>query len=121
MMVDFFKSSLPLFLGKKVIYKSISERSVELFDRHCGRLRYDFVKRIKETAQKFSSQVEEKLNQTIDTIKDILNTALQKQNDEQRQNEINKIDNHIKSLSEIRANLENLKNQLTQEEQNGKF
>jgi len=120
-MADFFKSSLPLFLGKKVVYKSISERSVELFDRHCGRLRYDFVKRIKETAQKFSSQVEEKLNQTIDTIKDILNTALQKQNDEQRQNEINKIDNHIKSLSEIRSNLENLKNQLTQEEQNGKF
>jgi hypothetical protein len=121
MMVDFFKSSLPLFLGKKVIYKSISERSVELFDRHCGRLRYDFVKRIKETAQKFSSQVKKKLNQTIDAIKDILNAALQKQNDKQRQNEINKIDNHIKSLSAIRANLENLKNQLTQEEQNGKF
>jgi hypothetical protein len=121
MMVDFFKSSLPLFLGKKVIYKSISERSVELFDRHCGRLRYDFVKRIKETAQKFSSQVKKKLNQTIDAIKDILNAALQKQNDKQRQNEINKIDNHIKSLSAIRANLENLKNQLIQEEQNGKF
>ncbi|OSS41474.1 putative GTPase [Desulfurella amilsii] len=117
-MVDFFKSKLPLFLGKKVIYKSISERSVELFDRHCGRLRYDFVKRIKETAQKFSSQVEEKLNQNIDAIKDILNAALQKQNDEQRQNEINKIDNCIKSLSSIRTNLENLKNQLKQD---GKF
>lgn len=116
MMVDFFKSSLPFILGKKVIYKSICECSVELFDRHCGRLRYDFVKRIKETAQKFNSQVEEKLNQTINAIKDILNAALQKQNEDQRQNEINKIDNHIKSLLAIRANLENLKNQLTQEE-----
>ncbi|WP_287006002.1 dynamin family protein [Desulfurella sp.] len=116
-MGDFFKSKMPLFLGKKIIYKSISERSIELFDRHCGRLRFDFVKRIKETSEKFKFEVENKLAQNIDAIKNILNAALKKQNDVQRQQEINKIESYTNLLNLIKNNLEKLKIKLTKNEQ----
>ncbi|MGC8502784.1 MAG: dynamin family protein [Desulfurella sp.] len=116
-MGDFFKSKMPLFLGKKIIYKSIGERSIELFDRHCGRLRFDFVKRIKETSEKFKFEVENKLAQSIDAIKNILNAALKKQNDVQRQQEINKIESYTNLLNLIKNNLEKLKIKLTKNEQ----
>jgi GTPase SAR1 family protein len=62
------RTTLPLFIGKKIALKHIKKSSVELFDRHCGRVRYDLLKRVQKTTLKFQSQTKEKLETVIGVI-----------------------------------------------------
>ncbi len=106
---NFFKTNLPLFISKPIIKRSIIKRTAELFDRHCGRVRYDFVKRIKETTLKFNSQLSDMLSDTNDTLKNILNQALSQQDDLSRKKAADLIKEKITNLNDILSQLETLK------------
>jgi len=69
-------SALPRFLAKKIILKNMKTAVTDLLDRHCGRVRYDLIKRIEKTVKDFQEALTEKFDQTLDGIRAALQKAL---------------------------------------------
>ncbi len=86
-----------------------SQRKIEDWvDNNCGRVRYDFVMRLKETLGAFSGQLEEKIQETQNHIHQVIQEiALKKQKDQQEisvmEDEINA---HVKAIECIKKELE---------------
>lgn len=69
-------SALPQFLAKKMILKNMKTAVTELLDRHCGRVRYDLVKRITDTVKDFHNALSEKIDLTLEGIRHSFQRAL---------------------------------------------
>ncbi|AEA33510.1 dynamin family protein [Hippea maritima] len=110
-----FRTKLPFFIGKKIAYKHIKNTTIELFDRHCGRVRYDLTKRVRETTFRFKDQLKDKLDLTIESIEKALNKAIQIKTESQKKAlEVFKtIEHNTKLLSKEKEELEKLKQQLS--------
>ena len=110
-----FRTKLPFFIGKKIAQKHIKNTTVELFDRHCGRVRYDLTKRVRETTFRFKDQLKDKLDLTIEAIQQALEKAVKlKTENEKRSEEILKeIEKNTKLLLKHKEELEQLKKQLS--------
>ncbi|WP_022670602.1 dynamin family protein [Hippea alviniae] len=106
-----FRTKLPFFIGKKIAQKHIKNTTIELFDRHCGRVRYDLTKRVRETTFKFKDQLKDKLDLTIEAIQDALNKAikLKQENEKQVEDKLKEIEKNTKLLLEKKRELEELK------------
>jgi hypothetical protein len=48
----------------------------EIFERHCGRVRYDLIQRIDETTRQFQKSLAEKTERTLATIREALERAV---------------------------------------------
>ena len=53
---------MPGRLGRRLREKQVQQRLQELFDRHCGQMRYDLVRRLQETELGFRRQLLEGLD-----------------------------------------------------------
>jgi GTP-binding protein EngB required for normal cell division len=71
-----FRSAMPLFITRGLILRRIKSMAQEIFERHCGRVRYDLIKRIDETTRKFQKSLSEKTDLTLSTIRDALQRAI---------------------------------------------
>jgi GTP-binding protein EngB required for normal cell division len=71
-----FRSAMPRFITRGLILKRIKSMAQEIFERHCGRVRYDMIKRIDETTRKFQKSLSEKTELTLSTIRDALQRAI---------------------------------------------
>jgi GTP-binding protein EngB required for normal cell division len=69
-------SVLPGFISKKIVLKKMQETVSELVDRHCGRVRYDLLKRLTTTVQDFQQALNEKIDMTLDGIRISFQKAL---------------------------------------------
>ncbi len=71
-----FRSAMPRFITRGLILKRIKAMAQEIFERHCGRVRYDLIQRIDETTRKFQKSLSEKTELTLSTIREALKRAI---------------------------------------------
>jgi GTPase SAR1 family protein len=67
---------LPKFISDKLLYNKMKDELFEQFDRHCGRVRYDFHERIMKSLHEYMGKLDETLEQTIAGIEQALTKAL---------------------------------------------
>lgn len=67
-----FSAFLPSFIKKPIIKKKIKEEVLRQVDKNCGRISYDFKKRINESSRKFISNWEKEVDNLIEEIKTII-------------------------------------------------
>ena len=110
-----FRTKLPFFIGKRIAQKHIKNTTIELFDRHCGRVRYDLTKRVRETTFKFKDQLKDKLELTIDAIQRALDKAIQIKSESEKKSAelLEEIERKTKLLKKKKEELEKLKEQLS--------
>lgn len=110
----FIRKKLPLFMGKIVVEKHIKTATQEIFDRHCGRMRYAFVKNIQETSRRFKSQLDDKIDSTLLTIENILDKSIKmkKESESKVSENIDKIKKNLAVIRDAKEQLQNLKNRL---------
>jgi GTP-binding protein EngB required for normal cell division len=93
-------TALPQFVAKKMILKNMRTAVTELLDRHCGRVRYDLVKRLTKTVEDFQRALNGKIDETLDGIRISFQKALVL-------NQSSKV-NVEKNLTELAARLESI-------------
>ncbi len=71
-----FRSAMPLFITRGLILRRIKSMAREIFERHCGRVRYDLIRRIDATTRKFQESLSEKTELTLSTIREALKRAI---------------------------------------------
>lgn len=71
-----FRSAMPKFITRGLILKRTKAMAQEIFERHCGRVRYDLIQRIDETTRKFQKSLSEKTELTLSTIREALMRAI---------------------------------------------
>ena len=67
-----FSTFLPDFIKKPIIKNKIKEEVLKQVDKNCGRINYDFKKRINESSKEFISNWEKELDNLIMEIKNII-------------------------------------------------
>jgi hypothetical protein len=68
-------SLLPRALTKGLMLKKLLENVTELVDKHCGRLRYDFNRRLQEIARDYRQTWLSKIDDTTQSISEALERA----------------------------------------------
>lgn len=66
---------LPRALTKGMLLKKLQENVVELVDKHCGRLRWDFHQRLQEIGREFRQSWLARLDDTTESIRQALERA----------------------------------------------
>ncbi len=110
----FIRKKLPLFVGKVVLEKHIKTTTEEIFDRHCGRMRYAFVKNIQETSRRFKSKLDDKIDDTLKTIEEIISKSIEmkKQNEQKVNDNIKKVEKELSIIRKAKERLINIKREL---------
>ncbi len=110
----FIRKKLPLFMGKIVVEKHIKTTTQEIFDRHCGRMRYAFIKNILETSRRFKSQLDDKIDHTLSTIEDILNKSIEmkKESEQVVSENISRIKKNLSVIEKAKEQLFTLRESL---------
>ncbi len=79
------RSALPLSIAKKIILKRMEATIAERFERHCGRVRYDLIRRIDSTSKNFKKRLNEKVDLTLATIREALGRAVALKNENEQE------------------------------------
>ncbi len=79
------RSALPLSIAKKIILKRMKATIAERFERHCGRVRYDLIRRIDSTSKNFKKRLNEKVDLTLATIREALGRAVALKNENEQE------------------------------------
>lgn len=79
-------SRLPNFLSHNLLYKNIKEKTIDEFDKHCGRVRYDFHQRVVKSIYEYQTLLDETLEGIIKEVESTMNKGLkQKEKSEQEE------------------------------------
>jgi len=79
--VDFlriFSALLPSSFVRKRLLNRITRRTQERVNSHCGRLRYEYVSTLEEHSRIFSSELEERIDQLMESIRRVLRKATER-------------------------------------------
>ncbi len=76
--------SLPRKLSHRLLRKSKQEDLLMLFDRHCGRVRYDFYLRLQKSVNALICAVDDVIGETLDTIEGGIARAVEQLSSEGR-------------------------------------
>jgi hypothetical protein len=79
----------------------------EIFERHCGRVRYDLIRRTEETTRSFRKSLNDKIDITLGAIRDALNraAALKDQSEVEVSQTVSDLSARLSAVEEIRAKL----------------
>lgn len=114
MLIGSITRSLPKILGHTMVLEAAKERAAELVDRHCGRMRHDFVRRIEKTAE----DCEKRISQNADAIKENIADALLAARDLRRRTaeelaeRRNAIDGMLEKLAQFAQEIKTMRNSL---------
>jgi hypothetical protein len=99
--------ALPTFVTKGAILKRMRTMAQEIFERHCGRVRYDLVRRTEETTRSFRKTLNEKIDLTLGAIRDALKraVALKDQSEVEVSQTVSDLSVRLSAVEEIRARL----------------
>ncbi len=100
-------SMLPGFLSRGIIIRGMRESLRDLVNRHCGRVRYDLLRRIQTTSQGFETRLNEKLAATLDGIVQALGRAraLRLESAEEVEASLSRLAERLSEVDRIRAEL----------------
>ena len=99
--------ALPKFMTKGIILKRMKDTISGRFERHCGRVRYDLIRRVDDTSIQFKKTLNEKIDLTILTIRKALNraVALKDQSEQEVSQTLSKLSDQLSNVEEIRKKL----------------
>jgi hypothetical protein len=99
--------ALSAFVTKGVILKRTRAMAQEIFERHCGRVRYDLIRRTEETTRAFRKSFNEKIDLTPGAIRDALNraVALKGQGEVEVSQTVSDLSARLSVVEEIRGKL----------------
>ncbi len=102
-----FRSAMPLIVTRGLILRRIKAMAREIFERHCGRVRYDLLRRIEETTRRFQRSLEEKADLTLSTIREALRraVALKEQSETQVSATLSHLNERLSAIERIRNRL----------------
>jgi hypothetical protein len=85
----------------------------EIFERHCGCVRYDLIQRIDETTRKFQKSLSEKTELTLSTIREALQRAiaLKDRNETEISATLSQLSTRLSAAEQIRERLAAYRNQ----------
>ncbi len=106
---------LPKGLSRRLIRKKRREELLTLFDRHCGRVRYDFFLRLQKSVDVLSFRVDEVIEGTLQAIEGGIEKALSeiKEGAEARRMARDKLARRQMCLTEAREKLETVMGHIT--------
>jgi small GTP-binding protein len=107
-------SLLPRALTKGLMLKKLLENVTELVDKHCGRLRYDFNRRLQEIARDYRQTWLTKVDDTTQGIQQALERArAQKRADSQTTAaRLGQLDRHLTEILQAESQLISLKKKI---------
>jgi len=99
--------ALPKFMAKGIILKRMKDTISGRFERHCGRVRYDLIRRVEDTSRNFKKALNEKIGLTVSTIREALNRAmaLKDQSEKEVSQTLSKLSDRLSNVEEIRNKL----------------
>ena len=108
-----FRSAMPRFITRGLILKRIKSMAKEIFERHCGRVRYDLIQRIDETTRKFQKSLSEKTELTLSTIREALKRAIahKDRNETEVSETLSQLSTRLSAAEQIRERLTAYRNQ----------
>ncbi|MGB9592237.1 MAG: hypothetical protein ACPL1K_06945, partial [Candidatus Kryptoniota bacterium] len=110
---DAIVRSLPRPIAHNLIYKKASANLAIEFDRHLGRIRYDFIQRMDSTVSRLTATLTDAVTSHINKIRNVISTALELRNHKaaetaqktaQLENMLNQIQSFHLGLSKISGN-----------------
>jgi hypothetical protein len=99
--------ALPKFMTKGIILKRMKDTVSGRFERHCGRVRYDLVRRVDDTSRQFKKTLNEKIDLTVSTIREALSRsmALKEQSEKEVSQTLSKLSDRLSNVEDIRKKL----------------
>lgn len=106
--------ALPVFATKGIILKRMREMAKDIFERHCGRVRSDLIRRTNETTRSFRKSLNQKIDLTLSVIRDALKraVALKDQGEQEVSETLSNLSDRLLAIEEIRARLINYRQQV---------
>ena len=101
------RSALPVFAAKGIILSRMKAIVEDRFDSHCGRVRYDLVRRTEATTKEFRKSLNEKTDLTLSGIREALNRAvgLKTQSEQQVSEKLSEISGRLSVIDDLTARL----------------
>jgi GTPase SAR1 family protein len=109
--------SLPKRVSHRILRKRAREQLLVLFDRHCGRVRYDFFLRLQKSALILKDRVNELIGETLQSIESSIGQAirLREQNGGDLRGELDQIERRRLDLTQARGRLAELRSSLQEQ------
>lgn len=101
------RSALPMFIARGIILRRMRATIADRFERHCGRVRYDLLKRIDSTTRDFRRRLNEKIDLTLSAIREALQRAmaLKSQSEQKVSETLSSLSARLAAVEEIRREL----------------
>jgi small GTP-binding protein len=101
------RSALPMVVAKTIILNRMKSTVEDRFDSHCGRVRYDLIRRVEATTKEFRKSLNEKTDLTLSGIRDALQRAmgLKSQSEQHVSEKLSELSTRISAIDDIRAGL----------------
>jgi small GTP-binding protein len=98
-----FSAFLPGFIKKPIIKNQIKEEVIKQVDKNCGRINYDFKKRIEQSSKEFISNWEKEVDNLIGEIKNIIEKSQREKeyNEDKISDKKNKLLTDLKELKRL--------------------
>jgi len=108
--LDFAKKALPKALAHKIILKEAREKAEQMVDRHCGKTRYDFSRRMEKLVQDYRLNVTETVESAQgDVLRALeMGTASKKDTSADVSVRGETLRDKIKNLKEIKGSLQKI-------------
>ncbi len=107
MFTGFLSRALPKKISRRVLRKQKEGELLMLFDRHCGRVRYDFYLRLQKSVNALRSKVDDVIRETLETIEEGIGKAISL-----RESGAEQVESSIEELQRYRSELERFLNEL---------
>lgn len=104
MFIGAVAKALPKKLSHRILKKQKREALLLLFDRHCGRARYDFYLRLQKSVELLRSETSNLINETIEAIEEAIQKGLR-----QREDGTKSIDSALRLLEKEHQQLQNIR------------
>jgi len=108
--LDFVKKALPKALAHKIILKEAKEKAEQMVDRHCGKTRYDFSRRMEKLVHNYRNEITGTVESAEGDVLKALEIGIASKND--TATEVSARESHlhdrIKKLNEIKESLETI-------------
>lgn len=101
------RSALPMIVAKNIILNRMKDTIEDRFDSHCGRVRYDLLKRIDATTKEFRKSLNQKADLTLTGIREALNRAmaLKTKSEQQVSDTLSQLTSRLMAIDNIRTTL----------------
>jgi len=108
--LDFAKKALPKALAHKIILKEAKEKAEQMVDRHCGKTRYDFSRRMEKLVQNYRNEITGTVESAESYVLKALEIGVVSKNNTATEISARELHLHdkIKKLKEVKESLETI-------------